>query len=147
MNIGEASKASGVSAKMIRYYESIGLVPAADRRASGYRDYAPADLNRLGFIRRARDLAFSIEEIRELLRLWSDRDRSSREVKELALRHISELDGRARQLTEMADALRHLATACEGDERPDCPIIEGLGGACHPPSQDVPAKGRVRKAA
>ena len=147
MNIGEASKASGVSAKMIRYYESIGLVPAADRRASGYRDYGPADVNRLGFIRRARDLAFSIEEIRELLRLWSDRDRSSREVKELALRHISELDGRARQLTEMADALRNLATACEGDERPDCPIIEGLGGVCHPPSQVVPAKGRVRKAA
>lgn len=147
MNIGQASKASGVSAKMIRYYESIGLVPAADRRASGYRDYGPADVNRLGFIRRARDLAFSIEEIRELLRLWSDRDRSSREVKELALRHVSDLDGRARKLTEMADALRHLATACEGDDRPDCPIIEGLGGTCHPAAEPASAKPRAREAA
>jgi MerR family copper efflux transcriptional regulator len=132
MNIGQASKASGVSAKMIRYYEGIGLIPPSARRESGYRDYASADLHRLGFIRRARDLGFSIDEIRALLRLWSDQGRSSREVKAIALRHISELDQRARQLTEMADALRHLADACEGDGRPDCPIIEGIetGHAC-----------------
>jgi MerR family copper efflux transcriptional regulator len=132
MNIGQASKASGVSAKMIRYYEGIGLIPPSARRESGYRDYASADLHRLGFIRRARDLGFSMDEIRALLRLWSDQGRSSREVKAIALRHISELDQRARQLTEMADALRHLADACEGDGRPGCPIIEGLetGRAC-----------------
>ena len=132
MNIGQASKASGVSAKMIRYYESIGLVPKSARRESGYRDYGAADLHRLGFIRRARDLGFSMDEIRQLLRLWSDQGRSSREVKDIALRHIADLDERARQLTEMADALRHLADACEGDGRPDCPIIEGLetGAGC-----------------
>ena len=149
MNIGQASSASGVSAKMIRYYESIGLVPAADRRASGYRDYGPADVHRLGFIRRARDLAFSMDEIRDLLRLWTDQDRSSREVKDIALRHIADLDQRARQLTEMADALRHLAVACEGDERPDCPIINGLEGApsCPParmqPSTSIGRQGRT----
>ena len=129
MNIGQASSLSGVSAKMIRYYESIGLVPAPGRRASGYRDYGPADIHRLGFIRRARDLAFSMDEIRDLLRLWTDQDRSSREVKDIALRHIADLDQRARHLTEMADALRRLAVACEGDDRPSCPIIDGLEGA------------------
>jgi MerR family transcriptional regulator, copper efflux regulator len=144
MNIGQASKASGVSAKMIRYYESIGLIPQSARRESGYRDYGSADLHRLGFIRRARDLGFSIEEIRQLLRLWSDQDRSSREVKDIALRHIAELDDRARQLTEMADALRHLADACEGDGRPDCPIIAGLetGLACD--AETVPNRARPR---
>lgn len=132
MNIGQASTASGVSAKMIRYYESIGLVPKSARRESGYRDYGAADLHRLGFIRRARDLGFSMDEIRELLRLWSDQGRSSRDVKDIALHHIADLDRRARQLTEMADALRRLANACEGDGRPDCPIIEGLetGASC-----------------
>lgn len=132
MNIGQAANASGVSAKMIRYYESIGLIPKSARRDSGYRDYGAADLHRLGFIRRARDLGFSMDEIRQLLRLWSDQGRSSREVKDIALRHIADLDQRARQLTEMADALRHLADACEGDGRPDCPIIKGLetGAGC-----------------
>jgi MerR family gold-responsive transcriptional activator of gol and ges genes len=133
MNIGQAAHASGVSAKMIRYYESIGLIPKSARRDSGYRDYGAADLHRLGFIRRARDLGFSMDEIRQLLRLWSDQGRSSREVKDIALRHIADLDQRARRLTEMADALRHLADACEGDGRPGCPIIEGLetGAGCH----------------
>lgn len=150
MNIGQAAKASGVSAKMIRYYESIGLVPAAERRSSGYRDYGPADVHRLKFIRRARDLAFSMDEIRDLLRLWTDQDRSSREVKDIALRHIADLDLRAQQLTEMADALRHLATACEGDERPECPIIDGLesAGGCHAEAApSVSGKTRMRRAA
>ena len=149
VNIGQASKTSGVSAKMIRYYEAIGLVPAADRRSSGYRDYGPADVHRLGFIRRARDLAFSMEEIRDLLRLWSDHDRTSREVKDIALRHIADLDQRARQLTEMADALRHLAVACEGNERPDCPIIKGLEGApsSHPAHVQPPAQASRRRRA
>lgn len=145
MNISQASKASGVSAKMIRYYESIGLVPQSARRESGYRDYGAADLHRLGFIRRARDLGFAMDEIRQLLRLWSDQGRSSREVKEIALRHIADLDGRARQLTEMADALRHLADACEGDGRPDCPIIHGLeaGASCE---ADAPKARPVKRA-
>jgi len=128
MNIGQAATASGVSAKMIRYYESIDLVPRSARRNSGYRVYDPADIHRLAFIRRARDLGFSIEQIRTLLRLWSDRHRSSAEVKAIALQHVAELKQRARQLDDMADALKHLASACEGDSRPDCPIIKGLEG-------------------
>ena len=128
MNIGQASNASGVSAKMIRYYESIGLVPRSARRASGYRDYGPADIHRLAFIRRARDLGFSTDQMRELLRLWSDRQRSSAEVKAIALEHVAELKQRARHLNEMADALKHLAAACEGNGRPECPIIKGLEG-------------------
>lgn len=149
MNIGQAANASGVSAKMIRYYESIGLIPKSARRDSGYRDYGAADLHRLGFIRRARDLGFSMDEIRQLLRLWSDQGRSSREVKDIALRHIADLDQRARQLTDMADALRHLADACEGDGRPDCPIIKGLetGVSCDAATTTKrPAKRRVGQA-
>lgn len=129
MNIGQASGASGVSAKMIRYYEEIGLVPAPGRRASGYRDYDVKDVHRLRFVRRARDLNFSLDQIRDLLRLWSDDRRSNAEVKALALDHIAALERRAHDLQEMADALRHLAEACGGDGRPDCPIIRGLEGA------------------
>lgn len=128
MQIGEASKATGVSAKMIRHYEAIGLIPAADRRDSNYRDYAAEDIHRLGFIRRARDLGFSIEEIRDLLKLWGDRDRSSRDVKALTLGHIDELDRKIALLREMRSTLAHLAHCCEGDDRPDCPIIESLAG-------------------
>jgi Cu(I)-responsive transcriptional regulator len=126
MNIGQAAEASGVSAKMIRHYEGIGLVPRADRRDSGYRDYGPEDVHRLGFVRRARDLGFSLDRIRVLLGLWSDPSRTSAEVKALALTHIEELEGKARHLQEMADVLRGLAVACDGDGRPDCPIIAGL---------------------
>ena len=128
MNIGQASNASGVSAKMIRYYESVGLIPAAGRRASGYRDYGSPDVHRLRFIRRARDLGFSMDQIRDLLRLWSDRKRSNAEVKAIALRHVKELKRRAEHLNDLANALLHLAAACEGDGRPDCPIIDGLEG-------------------
>jgi MerR family transcriptional regulator, copper efflux regulator len=135
MNIGQAAKASGVSAKMIRYYESIGLIPPSARRESGYRDYGAADVHRLGFVRRARDLGFSIDQIRDLLRLWSDGRRSNAEVKAIALQHVAELKHRAKVLNEMADALRQLAAACDGDGRPDCPIIKGLEG-------QVPIDGR-----
>lgn len=128
MQIGEAAKAAGVSAKMIRHYESIGLIPAADRRSSNYRDYGHDDVHRLGFIRRARDLGFSIEEIRDLLRLWADTKRSSAEVKALAEEHIRELEGKIRLLEEMRSTLAHLAEACDGDHRPHCPIIETLAG-------------------
>jgi Cu(I)-responsive transcriptional regulator len=128
VQIGEASNASGVSAKMIRHYESIGLVPPADRRVSNYRDYGADDVHRLGFIRRARDLGFSIEEIRGLLRLWADRRRSSRDVKALTLAHLEELDRRIALMNEMRATLAHLAHCCDGDSRPDCPIIESLAG-------------------
>jgi MerR family copper efflux transcriptional regulator len=132
MNIGEAARASGVSAKMIRHYEAIGLVPAADRRESNYRDYGHDDVHRLGFVRRARDLGFSIDEIRDLLRLWGDRDRSSADVKALTLRHIGDLEEKIAKLQDMRATLRHLANACEGDDRPHCPIIEGLEGHHRP---------------
>ncbi len=129
MQIGEASKATGVSAKMIRHYESIGLIPEADRRDSNYRDYGAEDVHRLGFIRRARDLGFSVTQIRDLLRLWADRRRSSRDVKALTLSHINALDAKIAELEEMRATLAHLAHCCDGDNRPDCPIIESLGGA------------------
>ena len=132
MQIGEAAKTTGVSAKMIRHYEAIGLVPAADRRDSNYRDYSHHDLHRLGFIRRARDLGFSIEEIRDLLKLWGDTSRSSKDVKALALSHIAELQKKIRLLDEMRATLTRLAEACDGDHRPDCPIIESLEGHVRP---------------
>lgn len=126
MNIGQAAKASGVSAKMIRYYEAIGLIPAADRTESGYRTYGPNEVHTLKFVRRARDLGFSVEEIGELVALWNDRGRASADVKTIALRHIEDLDRRARELEEMSETLRRLARSCHGDDRPDCPIIESL---------------------
>jgi Cu(I)-responsive transcriptional regulator len=128
MQIGEAASTTGVSAKMIRHYESIGLIPEADRRDSNYRDYGAEDVHRLGFIRRARNLGFSIEEIRQLLKLWADTSRSSRDVRTLALEHIAELDGKIASLAEMRDTLAHLVHCCDGDSRPDCPIIESLAG-------------------
>ena len=123
-----SGRAAGVSAKMIRHYEAIGLIPAADRRASNYRDYGHDDVHRLAFIRRARDLGFSIEEIRDLLRLWADTHRSSAEVKALAEAHIGELEARIGLLEEMRLTLVRLAEACDGDHRPHCPIIETLAG-------------------
>jgi Cu(I)-responsive transcriptional regulator len=134
VQIGAAAKASGVSAKMIRHYESIGLIPSADRRDSNYRDYGSADVHRLGFIRRARDLGFSMDEIRDLLTLWGDRGRSSADVKALTLRHIAELEEKIAALGEMRDTLSHLADCCDGDHRPDCPIIKGLEGTAPLPA-------------
>lgn len=126
MQIGAAAQISGVSTKMIRHYEFIGLIPAADRRDSNYRDYSRHDVHRLGFIRRARDLGFSMDEIRDLLRLWSDQERSSADVKALTLGHVAELEKRIGLLQEMRDTLSHLADACDGDGRPHCPIIKSL---------------------
>jgi MerR family copper efflux transcriptional regulator len=128
MQIGEASRATGVSAKMIRHYEAIGLIPEAGRRDSNYRDYGASDVHRLGFIRRARDLGFSIEQIRDLLHLWGDQRRSRRDVKALTLSHIRELDDKIAALGEMRATLAHLAHCCDGGDRPDCPIIESLAG-------------------
>ena len=129
MNIGQASKASGVSAKMIRYYESVGLIRPADRTQSNYRDFGERDLHDLRFIRRARALGFSVDEIGKLVALWRDQARPSREVKEIARQHVAELDARVAEMQAMADMLRNLADACAGDERPDCPILVELGRA------------------
>lgn len=127
MNIGEASKSSGISAKMIRYYESIGLISPAGRTDSGYRVYSDHDLHTLHFVRRARDLGFSVEQMTELLALWKDRSRASADVKRIALEHVQELERKAEALRDMAATLKHLAAHCQGDDRPDCPILEGLG--------------------
>lgn len=129
MKIGEASTESGVSQRMIRHYEKIGLVPAASRRDSGYRDYDERDVHTLRFIGRARDLGFPIEEIRTLLGLWHDRHRSSADVKKIALARAAELKRKAKELDEMRRSLEHLAARCHGDDRPDCPILGGLEGA------------------
>lgn len=126
MKIGQAASASGISERMIRHYEKIGLMPAAARRNSGYRDYDPRDVHTLTFIGRARDLGFSLEEIRKLLELWEDRSRSSHDVKALALARAAELKRKERALHEMRRSLEHLAASCHGDERPDCPIIGEL---------------------
>lgn len=128
LNIGEASQATGVSAKMIRHYEEIGLLPQAQRSFSGYRQYAEADLHTLRFIRQARQLGFGIPQIATLLDLWRDRERPSAEVKALAKSHIRELDERIAELRQMRATLSSLASACHGDERPDCPILDGLAG-------------------
>ena len=129
MNIGQAAKATGVSAKMIRYYESVGLIRPADRTQSNYRDFSDRDVNELRFIRRARILGFSVGEIERLLELWRDRGRSSREVKAIAQRHVEDLDARIAEMQAMADTLRHLAHACAGDDGPDCPILTDLESA------------------
>jgi Cu(I)-responsive transcriptional regulator len=126
MNIGQASDASGVSQRMIRHYEKIGLIPPPARRDSGYRDYAQADVQRLRFVANARDLGFPIEEIRSLLELWQNRARSSSDVKTLALARADELHRKAVAIEAMRSTLIELAEACHGDTRPDCPIIDRL---------------------
>jgi len=129
MNIGQAATASGVSAKMIRHYESVGLFPEAARTDAGYRQYTDREVSTLRFIRRSRDLGFSIEQIRALLGLWQDRRRPSRQVKALAQTHIDELDEKLKELEAMKATLQHLVSCCHGDERPDCPIIDTLASA------------------
>ena len=126
MNIGEAAVASGVSAKMIRHYESIGLIGEATRTASGYRVYTGHDVHTLSFIRRARDLGFPVPQIRDLLALWRDQHRASADVKRIALGHVEELRAKMREIEAITDTLLHLAEHCHGDDRPDCPIIQGL---------------------
>jgi len=126
MNIGEAAKASGVSAKMIRHYEVVGLVPVPKRTESGYRQYNDSEVHTLRFIRQARDLGFSIHEIGELLSLWHNRKRPSRLVKALAEVHIQALEQKTQELLTMKNTLEHLVHSCHGDERPDCPILDVL---------------------
>ena len=126
MNIGQASDASGVNAKMIRYYESIDLISAASRTGSGYRQYAEKDVQTLRFIKRSRELGFSIERIKTLLSLWGDGARHSSDVKKLARQYIAELDQDIEKLQSIRNELKHLADCCQGDEKPDCPILDGL---------------------
>lgn len=128
MNIGELAKASGVNAKLIRHYESIGLIPKAARTESGYRFYKEADIQFLRFIKRARGLGFSMKEIKTLMGLWRNKSRASKEVKALANVHIQELESKINEMQEMVDNLRSLANACHGDARPECPIINSLEG-------------------
>ncbi|WP_432379782.1 Cu(I)-responsive transcriptional regulator [Duganella sp. P38] len=126
MNIGEAAKASGISAKMIRYYESIDLIPAGRRTDAGYRVYGENDLHTLRFVKRARLLGFSLEQIRDLLSLWQNKARASADVKTIAMGHVAELNQRIAELTDMRDTLQTLASCCYGDHRPDCPILQNL---------------------
>ena len=143
MKIGEASRRSGVSAKMIRYYESIGLLAKAARRDNTYRDFDKRDLHDLRFIKRSRTLGFSIEEIARLLDLWRTADRPSREVKVITGAHIADLEARIAEMQSMVSALKHLAQHCEGDDRPECPILEDLGGMLTNP-KTAPASMRRR---
>ncbi|MFK8333118.1 Cu(I)-responsive transcriptional regulator [Pseudomonas sp. BJa5] len=132
MNIGQAARRSGLSAKMIRYYESIGLLKPALRSDSGYRLYQQDDLHSLAFIKRSRDLGFSLEEVARLLTLWQDRQRASADVKALASQHIDDLNRRIEELVSLRDTLSELVAHCQGDDRPDCPILKDLaaGGSC-----------------
>ena len=144
MNIGDAARASGVSAKMIRYYEETGLIPPAGRTAAGYRVYGEQDVHMLRFIRRARDLGFGVEGIRALLSLWRDRDRQSADVKRLALAHVTELRQKIRELEDMASTLETLAACCHGNDRPDCPILQELEApAGDGPAGSEPARGKT----
>ncbi len=126
MNIGQAAKASGVSAKMIRHYEQVGLFPGPKRTDAGYRQYGDNEVHTLRFIRHARDLGFSIEQIGELLALWNNRRRSSRQVKALAQTQIDKLELKLREIEVMKATLEHLVHCCHGDDRPDCPILASL---------------------
>ncbi|WP_036535812.1 Cu(I)-responsive transcriptional regulator [Oceanobacter kriegii] len=128
MNIGAAAKASGISAKMIRYYEETGLIQPASRTSAGYRQYREADIHTLRFIRRARDMGFSVEQIGELLALWQDQSRHSEDVKQLAQQHIDVLNQKISELQSMAATLQSLVSCCAGDDRPDCPILKEFEG-------------------
>ena len=129
LNIGEAANSSGVSAKMIRHYEEQGFIPKARRTAAGYRVYTEADVHRLRFIRRARDVGFSLLEIKALLGLWGNRRRASADVKRMALKHVEALDAKIGELQAMRKTLTELARHCHGDDRPECPILDGLACA------------------
>jgi MerR family transcriptional regulator, copper efflux regulator len=127
-NIGEAAARSGVSAKMVRHYESLGLLPTVVRTDAGYRRYGDQEVHTLRFIRRARDLGFSMVEITQLLKLWQNRRRASADVKRIALLHVADLERRMAAMAQMRDSLQHLAHCCQGDQRPHCPILDALSG-------------------
>lgn len=132
MNIGQAAEASGISAKMVRYYESIGLIAKAGRTDAGYRQYSENEVQTLRFIKRARDLGFSLDRVKTLLALWEDRERKSADVQELARQYIGELDRDIEKLQSIRSQLQHLSHCCHGDERPECPILDDLARAAPP---------------
>jgi Cu(I)-responsive transcriptional regulator len=132
MNIGEAAALSGLPAKTIRYYEDVGLLPRPVRGGNGYRHYGDKEVNTLRFLKRARALGFSVEDCRELLSLYGDRRRRSADVRAVALARVAEIDRRIAEMNAMRRALEHLAARCHGDERPDCPILDDLGGGGNP---------------
>ena len=126
MNIGELSKSSGVTTKLIRHYESIGLIPKTRRTNNGYRLYSEDDVHYVRFIKRSRELGFSLEDIKSLIGLWKNKSRSSKQVKQLAEKHLEELNLKLKQIKDMTDTLKHLVNHCHGDHRPDCPILKKL---------------------
>ncbi|NKB58634.1 MAG: Cu(I)-responsive transcriptional regulator [Alphaproteobacteria bacterium] len=128
MNIGAAAKSSGVPAKTIRYYESIGLIAPAHRTESGYREFSQIEIDTLRFVQRARSLGFPVKGVALLLDLWRDRSRASSDVKAMAMEHIGDIDRKIAELQSMRDTLLHLSEQCHGDDRPDCPILEGIAG-------------------
>jgi Cu(I)-responsive transcriptional regulator len=145
MNIGEAATKSGVSAKMVRHYESLGLLPKVSRTESGYRQYGEREVHTLRFIRRARDLGFSVAEISELLKLWQNRRRASGDVKRIALSHVADLDRRIAEMEAMKQTLARLASSCHGDERPDCPILDELSEPTRPEEAMAAPRGRASR--
>ncbi|MBA3773469.1 MAG: Cu(I)-responsive transcriptional regulator [Ramlibacter sp.] len=146
-NIGEAARQSDVSPKMVRHYESLGLLPSVERTDSGYRQYTDKEVHTLRFIKRSRDLGFSMAEIADLLKLWQNRRRSSSDVRRIAEKHVADLEQRMAEMEEMKRALDHLVRCCQGDHRPDCPILDELGKNEHvgkksaSPRSDRPASG------
>lgn len=140
MNIGQASKATGVSTKMIRYYEQIKLISPAHRTEASYRTYSDTDIHTLRFVRGARDLGFSVEQMRTLLTLWRDRSRASADVKAIALEHIAELERKAAAIHAMTKTLKHLANNCQGNDRPDCPIIDEIATASEKEPSELNAR-------
>lgn len=142
MNIGEAARVSGISAKMLRYYESIGLIPQAGRTEAGYRTYGDREVKTLRFIRRARDFGLPIDRVKLLVGLWQDKTRPSRDVKRLALEQVADLEAKIAELTAMKDAMAELARTCRGDSRPDCPILRDLEGVTPTPLRAKPSVSR-----
>lgn len=126
MNIGEAAKISGVNAKLIRHYELIGVIPKAKRTETGYRSYSEADIHILSFVKRSRNLGFSMKEIKKLVSLWKNKSRASSEVKTMASKHVDEMEKKILELQNMVKTLKHLSKNCHGDDRPDCPILNDL---------------------
>lgn len=147
MNIGQAASQAGVSAKMVRHYESLGLLPKIARTDSGYRQYEDRDVHTLRFIRRGRDLGFSMAEIADLLKLWQNRRRASADVKRIALAHVTDLDRRMVEMAAMKKTLENLADCCRGDDRPDCPILNELGNETTSAVKAVHARPGRREAA
>ena len=143
MNIGQAASACGVSAKMIRHYESAGLFPEVVRTDAGYRQYTGRDVHTLRFIRQSRDLGFSLEQIGNLLALWQDRSHTSRQVKALAIEHIRSLDAKLRELQSVKATLEHLVHCCHGDDRPDCPILDRLAENAEQATTSMTRSGRA----